>query len=404
MNTPAFFTKLLNVELPFKIESVDYKDDESATLSKKSVHIHVSVDTNPMYRPSDSVIKDYEKRTWRHLNLFQYPCYIHCNVPKYKDKTTGKVKTLEVPWSKQKSGFTLMFEEFALELVKIYGCVSEVSRQLDIYPQRLWKIIEDFSEKKTLEELDMSRVERIGIDETSRKKGHDYITCFIDLDTGQLLHVVEGKSSETIVAFEEYATSKGLNKEKVSDVSIDMSPAFISGVEKLFPNSAITIDKFHVSQLVQRAFDSIRKSIGKKEERKKINKWLFFKKYDQLTEDDQEKVDQYLLKYPLLESIYELKNNFKELWEQTNKLEASSFLSYWTDMVSSFNKKVLNKLANTLNKHHQKIINVVESKVTNAALEGFNSKIQTLKRKARGYKDVEKLMMIVRLHCAAKPT
>ncbi|MFK7947249.1 MAG: transposase [Saprospiraceae bacterium] len=192
--------------------------------------------------------------------------FIHCKVPKYQDKT------LEVPWANSGSGFTLLFEEFALELVKIHGCVAEVARQLKIYPQRLWRIVKTCEKYVSLTEVDMSKVERIGYslprhlrDETSRKKGHDYITCFIDLDTGELLCVVEGKGAETVVEFERQGKLQGLDEENVSDITIDMSPAFISGAEKIFPNAEITFDKFHMSQLVQKAFDNIRKYFGRKE-------------------------------------------------------------------------------------------------------------------------------------------
>lgn len=397
MKANVLFTQLLNIQAPFRVTSVVYQDKESSL--EKSVHIYLTVDTSPIYRPTESIIKDYENRKWRHLNLFQYPCYIHCRVPKYQDKSTGKVKTLEVPWAKSGSGFTLLFEDFALELVKLYGCVAEVARQLSIYPQRLWRIILGHAKEVHLEEIDRSKVRRIGFDETSKKKGHDYITCFIDLDTGELLYITEGKCAETVVRFEEQMKGQGLDKEKITDVSIDMSPAFISGAEKIFTNANITFDKFHVSQLVQKAFDSIRKQFGRKEGGT-INKWIFFTPYNYLKTEEREQLNALLIKYPLLDIIYELKNDFKLLWEQEDKLEASAFLSYWSDIMRSFKKKALTTLANSLDKHHQRIINVIDSKITNAILEGFNSKVQTLKRKARGYKDVENLMLMVKLYCA----
>jgi len=324
-------------------------------------------------------------------------------LPKYKDKSTGKVKTLEAPWAKSGSGFTVLFEEFALELVKIHGCVSEVARQLSIYPQRLWRIVEDYGKEMAQIDLDYSNVRSIGFDETSKKKGHKYITCFIDLDTGELLYVVEGKSSEVVVDFAKQATVQGLDIEKVSNISIDMSAAFICGAEKEFPNAEITFDKFHVSQLVQKAFDNIRKSFGRKQGGS-IDKWLFFRPYEELKKEEQEQLDILLVKYPLLDMVYELKNDFKLLWEQPDKLEASAFLSFWADKMKLFKKKTLTTLAKTLDKHHQRIINVIDTKITNAVLEGFNSKIQTLKRKARGYKKTENLILMVKLHCAKQPT
>ncbi|MFK7947250.1 MAG: transposase [Saprospiraceae bacterium] len=107
--------------------------------------------------------------------------------------------------------------------------------------------------------------------------------------------------------------------------------------------------------------------------------WDFFKPYKILKPEEQEELDGLLVKYPLLDIVYELKNDFKKLWEHDNKLEASTFLSYWADTMRTFKKKTLTTLANTLNKHHKRIINVIDSEITNAILEGFNSKIQTLK-------------------------
>lgn len=403
MTTQALFTRLLNLSEPFSISKIEYKED---ILHVQSVHIEIIVDTGEEYRPAESTIHDYAERSWRHLNLFQYPCYLHCKVPKYKNKTTGKVITYPVPWSRSGLGFTLLFEEFAIELVKLHGCVSEVAKQLSIYPQRLWRILRDYGKEieiAALADMNMSKVRRIGYDETSRKKGHDYISCFIDLDTGELLYVIEGKSSETVIEFEKQAALLGLEKEQITDISIDMSPAFISGAEKVFPNAQITFDKFHVSQLVQKAFDKIRKSFGRKEGGS-INKWIFFNPYDKLKKEEQEYLDGLLVKYPLLDMVYELKNDFKLLWQQEDKLKASAFLSFFADKMRSFKKKALTTLANSLDKHHRRIINVVETKITNAILEGFNSKIQTLKRKARGYKDVNNLILMVRLHCAKQPT
>jgi len=151
--------------------------------------------------------------------------------------------------------------------------------------------------------------------------------------------------------------------------------------KKTFP-SKITVDKFQVSQLVQKAFDSIHKYIGQKE-KGTINKWLFFKDYQELNAKEQQTIDDLLFKYPLLYKVYHLKNNFQKLWKQEDKLQASAFLSYWTDALREFQKKVHTKLANTFDKDHQRIIEVLESKITNAILEGFNAKVQTMKKSKR---------------------
>ena len=93
--TVEFFEQLLQISSPFSVERVEYQQEEG-TLTQ-SVHIYISVSTSMEVRPKGATIHDYESRTWRHLNLFQYLCYIHCRVPKYQDKVSKQVKSLEAP-------------------------------------------------------------------------------------------------------------------------------------------------------------------------------------------------------------------------------------------------------------------------------------------------------------------
>ena len=135
METTKFFEQILGITSPYQISEVRQTGSDG-------IHIEISIDSTYLPMGAEG-IHDYEKRTWRHLDLFQYPCYIHCRVPKYKYRPSGKkgyVKTLEVPWSRKNSGFSLLFEQSAIHLVKLYGTVAKVARQLNIRPQRLWNI------------------------------------------------------------------------------------------------------------------------------------------------------------------------------------------------------------------------------------------------------------------------
>ena len=84
----------------------------------------------------------------------------------------------------------------AISLVKLHGCVSKVAAQLEEYPQRLWNVVWHHARAEEEVPRDMSNVKKIGMDETSKRKGHDYVTCFLDMDTGELLSVVEGKGRD----------------------------------------------------------------------------------------------------------------------------------------------------------------------------------------------------------------
>lgn len=153
-------------------------------------------------------------------------------VPKYQDKVSKKVETLSVSWAEKASGFTLLFEACAVELVKLYACVAEVTKELDIYPQRLWQIVKTYEKEMNHNELKNKNLRKIGFDETSQKKVHSYITSFIDLETAKLLYVVAGKSAGTI---HQFAEDLKIDKAQITDISIDISPAFMAGAEENFP-------------------------------------------------------------------------------------------------------------------------------------------------------------------------
>ena len=395
MRTTHFFEHLLQLEYPYRVSGVEHRQEEGDN------GVYIMIEVCPSYRPEGATVHDYEDRTWRHLDLFQYPCYVRCRVPKFKYKGLG-VRTLEVPWARPGSGFTLLFEDIAISLVKLHGCVSKVAAQLKEYPQRLWSIVWHYAKEEKEMPKDMSHVTRIGMDETSKRKGHDYVTCFLDMDTGELLSVVEGKGAETVTEFVKSCGEHGLDPEKVTDVSVDMSPAFGAGLKEELPKAKVSYDKFHVSQLVQRAFDTVRKSCARKHGQR-FNKWIFFKAYEKLSQDERQQLESLLMSDAGLAAAYEMKNSFKKLWEQPGKEQAGAYLSYWADFARTLKKKSMTSLANTLDKHYEGIIQYFESGLTNATLEGFNSKIQAMKRNARGYRDTETLLLMIRWHCA-KPS
>ena len=107
---------------------------------------------------------------------------------------------------------------------------------------------------------DYSGVKQIGVDETSRAKGHDYVSLFVDLRKRRTIFVAEGKGSETMVAFTKDFKEHHGNRHEITDVSIDMSPAFIKGVEENMPNAAITFDKYHIMKIINTAVDDVRKA------------------------------------------------------------------------------------------------------------------------------------------------
>ena len=395
-----FFERLLDLSSPFSISEVR-EISSNGKIEKIQIAIEFSRSHIPQKEGWEYVrIHDWEPREWLHLQIFQYPCYITCKVPKhkFKNKQTGKeqVTTYEVPWAQPGSGFTELFVEMVLEDLQRTGIPAVTATRFGIHPNTIWRIFHASQPDDCYcienQSFNLSEVRKVAYDESARKKGHSYNTYFYDMESKLLLGIAEGKSSETVGTFVEKASKKGLEPAKITDVSIDMSKAFTKSVSQYFPNANITYDKFHVSQLVNRAFDKVRKAIATSHHTR-FNKWVFFK--SNLDAEEQILKSELLETYPELAEAYQHKQDFFNLW----RLESPAFFKFWVDRCREFDRKAFETMANTMDEHFNGIVQVFQSKLNNGLLEGLNEKIQLLKRKARGYKYNTTFMKMIWFHC-----
>ena len=190
-------------------------------------------------------------RKWQHLNFFEHSCLLHCAVPRIKT-TDGKVRTVEVPWVRPGSRFTLLFEAMALALIEREMPVNRVAEMLKVNPQRIWTVFDHWIGKAKIAD-DVSSVTQLGIDETSSKKGHKYVTVGVDLDESRVIFVTEGKGKTTLHNLQKHLENKGVEREKIEQISMDLSPSFIAGAAASFPSAEITFDRFHVVKLLNKA-------------------------------------------------------------------------------------------------------------------------------------------------------
>lgn len=335
------------------------------------------------------------ERSWQHLNFFQHKCYLHAKVPKVK-QADGKIKTIEVPWARKSSGFTLLFEAFSMLLIENEMPVNKAAKVLQVYPNRIWNIfnywISIAHNEDKIEELD-----KIGFDETSVKKGHNYVTTAVDLDKRRVLFATEGKGAECIEKSIKYLKSKNVDTNTIKQVCIDMSPAFISGCTDYLPNAAITFDKFHVTKEVNKAMDELRKFERIGNDLLKGHKYTFLK--NKLIYKIQEERDLLLEMYPKLGEGYRLKELFKDFWDIKDKEEAEGYLAFWCDIAIESKIFPFQKAVNTIKAHWSGIINYIHSKVNNGILEGLNSKIQLAKKRARGYRNISNFINMIYFTC-----
>ena len=249
----------------------------------KELHIEVAADRGVRF-PCPNCGKpckahDFGEFTWRHLNFFQHHCYITAKVPRTDCPDHG-VKRIQVPWVREGSRFTLLFEQAAVILAREMPVLA-AARIIGITDQRLWRIIEHYV-GQAVARLDLGRLKAVGLDETASKRGHNYVTVFIDLDAKQkpVVFVTPGKGKATVAAFKAFLKHHGGKPGHIVEVVCDMSPAFLAAIGETFEQANVTVDWFHVVQLFTKAVDDVRKAEAKHNTMPKALRWAVLKAAD----------------------------------------------------------------------------------------------------------------------------
>jgi transposase len=366
----------LNIDIDFTRGSLfEYIDEETGEIS-----IHKAYDTS--------------KKTWRHMNFFQYRCYLHARVPRV-ELANGKVKQVKTPWEGSVSGFTLLFEAFVLQMVR-HLPVHQVCEIVGTYDAKLWDILYNYTES-CREQSDYSQVSQVGMDETAARRGHDYVTLFVDLQEKKTIFVAEGKSKETIAEFVQDLVAHKGDAAKINRVSCDMSPAFIKGVGENLPNAEIVFDKFHIIKIINEAVDKVRKEEAKTNPLLKDTKYVFLKNQNNYTEKQQAKYEEIKLSKLNIKTFkaMQIREAFQQIYNCKNAISFELSLKKWFWWASHSRIPKIMEVAKTIKRHWKGIVAWANYRINNGILEGFNSLFQAAKAKARGYKKTKTVKAVI---------
>lgn len=389
-NSSLIFEIALGLSKPWYVKNVSFDETDL----KRELHIHVDFERGSKFKQEDeseSVAYDTVDRQWQHLNFFEHKCYIHARVPRVKD-ASGKIQVQQVPWARKGSGFTLLFEAFSMLLIESEMPVSKAAKLLKVYPQRIWNIFHYWISKMHSSD-EIEDLTCLGFDETSSKKGHKYVTLAVDMNKRRVLFATEGKGADTIEKSVEYLRSKEVDIALVKNVSIDMSPAFISGCKKHLPHADITFDRFHVVKEVNKALDEVRKTQRRSSFELKGHKYTFLKNQLPLALELQR--NELLDQFKDLGEAYKIKEMFNRFWSIEEPEEAMSYLAFWCDYAENSNLEPFTRTVKMIKRHWTGINNYTKSKINNGILEGINSKVQLAKKRARGYRNVQNFINMI---------
>ena len=251
----ALFTTALGLQPPWHVAKVELNT------AKRRIDFEVEHSGRRAACPAcgfeHQLIHDRVRRSWRHLDFFQFEAWLHAEVPRVQCSGCGKTTQLPVPWAREGSGFTLLFEALGLSLCRELP-VRQAANQMRVAPKRLWRRVRHYVEVARAKD-DMSGVRHVGIDETSVKRGHQYITVVHDLAAKRLLFACPGRDHQTLGAFAEDMRAHGGDPATIEHACIDMSAAYAKGISQSLPNAQISYDRFHVVALANAAMDEVRR-------------------------------------------------------------------------------------------------------------------------------------------------
>jgi len=330
--------------------------------------------------------------TWRHLNFFQHHAYITADVPRTDCPDCG-VKRINVPWARQGSRFTLLFEQVALSLVREMP-VNAAARHMAITDKSLWRVVDHYV-SQAIAGIDLSGVAAVALDETAAKRGQNYVKVFIDLERGDnpVIFATPGNDQAALARFCEHIEAQGGSTDGVWEVVCDMSQAFQAGVGEMLPNASLTTDWFHVVGRVTEAMNAVRKAEARAVDLPKGARWATLKGGEREQTDNQaHALVQLEAMGTATADAYAIKEKLR--WvrvaatPQAARWRLTRFLNLAKDWVGETPLlEPMRKALATIEYQFESIIQRWHSTYSNARLEGLNSIFQAARARARGYRN-----------------
>jgi len=329
-------------------------------------------------------VYDTVTKTYRHLNFFQHECHLQVRTPRVK-LPNGSVRLVEPDFAGRLNGFTLLFEALILMLAGQMPFAA-VSRIVGESSHRVQAVCEKYVEM-ACGLADHSDVTALAIDETSRERGHSYVTLAADADARRVLFVTDGRDANTIKELASYLEDHGCQAKNITQASIDMSPAFISGVGKHLPNARITFDKFHIIGHASTAVDKMRKIEQKTDKSLKGMRWTLLKDSASLKPEAAADLDALIAKMTVKRTAraWYYKEQLREILERKQINVMRTVLSRWCNCVMHSKVEPMKDVAKMIRTHLEGIVAWAQTRQTNGFLEAINGLFQASKRRARGF-------------------
>jgi len=341
-------------------------------------------------------------RRFRAVPLGSKRVELEAGIPRLACQDCGVVRQAAVGFAEPRRTYTKSFARYVLELAR-HMTIKDVACHLGVS----WDVVKEIQKKFLHEHFDkpkLKHVKQIAIDEISTGKGHKYVTIVLDLKSGAVLHVGEGKGGDALLPFWRRLRA---SHARIEAVAADMSPAYIDAVTTNLPQATLVFDRFHVIKLYNEKLSDLRRDLYRQladtmqKDVLKGVRWLLLKRPENLdaSRREPERLHEALRLNEPLAIAYQLKEELNEIWEQDDQETAEALLMDWIAYAESTGIRMLKQFAKTLRFHAFGILAWYDHPISTGPLEGTNNKIKTMKRQAYGFRDPEFLRLkILAIH------
>ncbi len=415
MHDKDLYKTILGIEAPWSIADVTM-DAEGETITVRVELKPGATRPCPACGRSGCGIKDRRERTWRHLDTCQFKTLISAPLPRTECPECG-VKTTAPPWAEKHSRFTLLFERFAIDALRemsVKGTCRLLRLTWDeadgiMATGRANKVrlsrISDSAVGRGLRQRDLSALTRIGIDEKAVRKGHHYITVVHNLETSKVIWVGEDRREETLDRF--FAALPEDVRKQIECMAMDMWKPYRASCRKWIKDAdkKTVLDRFHIEKQLNEAVDKVRQQEHRALKEQGIglldrSKWDWLYHPENLPPEREARFEE--LRQDDLKTVraHAVKENFRHFWRYVYPANARRFFKAWYFWATHSRLEPIIKAAKRFNRHLERIVTFFKLRATNSIAEGINNKIQSVKKKAYGFRNTKRFINAIYFHCA----
>jgi len=398
MQDRELYRQILGIQPPWFVERVDLK------LEAGEVHVYLEHDDVkwPCAECGTTCgLYDHQpERQWRHLDTCQYHTILYARPPRSNCEQHGP-RLVRLPWAEPGSRFTMLMEAMAIEWLK-HASQKAVGLQLRLSWDEIHGIM-DRAVERGLERRKAEPVIHLGIDEKSTRRGQHYLTLVNDLDRSRVLYVAENREEQSLDGFWKALTTEQLHA--IRAVAVDMWDAYLNSLRAHLPEAdkKIVFDKFHIAQHLSDALDQVRRKENKElyrngDKRLKGTKFKWLKNPDNMTAEQKNEFAPLRRSALKTARAYALRQTAMQLFDYTYEASARKYFRWWHAWAVRSRMKPIVKVAGMLKRRFENIITYLRHRITNAASESINAKIQWVKYTARGFRNTKNFVRAIYFH------